>query len=96
MRFFKSLAAKDGTPLVWRDPSNGGYGFRDSFNFRTGWVAPDCVAIDQGPLVLAIENARSGLIWKLFHAHPAVSGAMERLGLERRGEKEPHPRSTRP
>lgn len=68
---------------VWKDPTKaGGYGFQDSFNPGTGWVAPDCVAIDQGPLVLAIENARTGNVWKWFHAHKWVKEGAERLGWD--------------
>jgi len=87
MRFYASLKRADGTPLVWRDPATGGRGFLDSFNLGNGstaaWAAADDVAIDQGPLILAIENARTGLIWKLFHTHPTVRAGMERLGLNR-------------
>jgi hypothetical protein len=81
LRYYRELQDADGNPLLWRDPEAGGYGFADSFNLGTGWVASDHVAIDQGPLLLAIENARTGLIWRLFHAHPAVRSGMDRLGL---------------
>ncbi len=68
---------------VWNDPSKtGGFGFQDSFHPGTGWVAPDCVAIDQGPLVLAIENARTGKVWKWFHAHKWVKDGATRLGWD--------------
>ncbi len=83
MRFAREQKVPDGSPMVWRDPANpapGNYGFRDSYNLGTGWVAPDYVAIDQGPLILAIENARTGLIWRTFHSHPLVRQAGERLG----------------
>ena len=85
---YRSLEAADGSPLLWREPADGGFGFQDSYRITDGepWVAPDCVAIDQGPLILAIENARTGLIWRLFHAHPAVRAGTERLGL-RAGSK---------
>lgn len=66
---------------LWSDPAAGGYGFRDAFHLGTGWIAPDYVAIDQGPLILAIENARTGLVWRLFHEHPVVKAGMERLKL---------------
>lgn len=85
LRYYRSLKTGTGEPLVWREPGadwSGGYGFQDSFNLGSGWVAPDCVAIDQGPLVLSIENARTGLVWKLFHAQPAVREGFARLGLK--------------
>lgn len=81
MRYYKELKNPDGTPRMWSDPASGGYGFRDSINRRKNWVAEDYVAIDQGPLILAIENARTGLLWRLFHEHPFVRAGVERLKL---------------
>ncbi len=81
LRYYRSLARKNGSPLVWSDPAKGGYGFFDAFNLGTGWVSSDCIAIDQGPLLLAIENARTGLLWRIFHAHPWVRDGMDRLRL---------------
>ena len=40
-----------------------------------------CVAIDQGPLILCLENARTGLVWRLFQSHPFVKAGLERLRL---------------
>lgn len=80
MRRFKELRKADGTPLAWNDPTESGFGFPDAFNVREEWTAPDCLAIDQGPLILAIENARTGLIWSLFGSHPYVKLGSERLG----------------
>ncbi len=85
LRHYRQVRIGSGKVSVWRDPGPAGetgeYGFRDSFNMAAGWVAPDCVAIDQGPLVLAIENARTGRVWKLFHQNKRVGDAMRRIGL---------------
>ena len=81
MRHYAAATDAQGRPLVWRDPASGGCGFQDAFNLGTLWSAPDCVAIDQGPLILAIENARTGLVWKLFSRHPFVADGYKRLGL---------------
>lgn len=80
LKYYRSLTSAAGGPLVWRDPGTGGYGFQDSFNLGTGWVAPDCVAIDQGPLILSIENARTGKVWGWFGGHPSVQAGKRRLG----------------
>lgn len=80
LRHYRGLTAANGQPLVWDDD----YGFEDAYNLHVSggpWVARDRLAIDQGPLLLAIENARTGLLWKTFHKHPYVKAAMERLGL---------------
>jgi len=87
LRHYRSLQTADGRDLVWTDPTDGGFGFRDSYRLNAPgekpWVARDFVAIDQGPMLLGIENARTGLIWRLFAAHPAVRDGLGRLGLER-------------
>lgn len=93
LRWIAGLKREDGTPLVWRDPrrpkaEGGGYGFLDAFNLRgpggKPWAAEEYLAIDQGPLLLAIENARTGRVWTWFHQHRFVRAGMERLKLERR------------
>ncbi len=83
LRNYRSLKTPGGEPLVWDDA----FGFRDSFNLHVDdepFVAADRLAIDQGPLLIAIENARTGLIWDTFHAHPYIKAAMQRLGLSRK------------
>jgi hypothetical protein len=65
------------------------YGFRCSFNrtFRvddspTGWwVTPYQFGIDQGPVVLMIENYRTGLIWDLMRRCPYVVAGLRRAGF---------------
>lgn len=59
----------------------GPYGFRDAFNASQGWVAESNLAIDQGPIVVMIENHRSGLLWDLFMSCPEVRVGLERLGF---------------
>ncbi|HZS85482.1 MAG TPA: glucoamylase family protein [Stellaceae bacterium] len=59
----------------------GRYGFADAFNASRGWVAPSNLAIDQGPIVVMIENHRSGLLWKLFMSCPEVQAGLGRLGF---------------
>lgn len=81
IRAFRELKDKSGKSLIWRDPREGGYGFVDSFNLDQGFVCHDYVGIDQGPILLGIENARTGLIWKLFMRHEAVQRSLKRLRL---------------
>lgn len=61
---------------LWRD-----YGFTDSFNVSAHWVAAGHLAIDQGPIVVMIENYRSGLLWRLFMSCPEVRRGLDRLGF---------------
>ncbi len=84
LRRAMALRGSDGALLAWSDPAEGGRGLSNAVNLGGAepWAAPDRLAIDDGSLLLAIENARTGLVWRLFHRHPAVRGGMERLGLE--------------
>jgi len=59
----------------------GPYGFYDAFNVSTGWIANSTLAIDQGPIVVMIENYRSGLLWNLFMSAPEVQGAKTTLNF---------------
>ncbi|WP_290872257.1 glucoamylase family protein [Gracilimonas sp.] len=57
----------------------GEYGFHDAFNPTEGWWADSYLAIDQGPIIIMIENYRSGLLWDLFMTAPEVQNALSQL-----------------
>jgi hypothetical protein len=74
----------------------GQYGFKDAFNLTldrpglatrgttvpgVGWFDVDYLGIDQGPILLMIENYRSGLIWRLMRANPHVVRGLCRAGF---------------
>ena len=59
----------------------GRYGFVDAFCERQGWYADTFLAIDQGPIVVMMENYRSGLLWKLFMSVPEVQAGLRKLGF---------------
>lgn len=82
LRAFRELKRPDGKPLVWWDPADGGYGLVDCFNLDQQFASDDYVGIDHGPMLLAIENVRTGLIWKLFMQHDVARRAVTRLGLK--------------
>lgn len=84
LREYKSLTGPDGKPLAWRDPDQGGYAFVDSFQLSPAYGHDDNLGIDEGPMLLAIENVRSGLIWRLFMQHDVARRAVERLHLKPR------------
>jgi hypothetical protein len=60
----------------------GEYGFYDAFSLKNGWFANSTLAIDQGPIIIMIENYRTGLLWKLFTSCPEVKTGMLRLGFK--------------
>ncbi|SFE42639.1 glucoamylase family protein [Thermophagus xiamenensis] len=59
----------------------GEYGFYDAFNITEGWVADSYLAIDQGPIIVMIENYRSALIWELLMSCPEVQEGLTKLGF---------------
>jgi hypothetical protein len=61
---------------VWRPQ-----GFVDAFCLRRDWYADSHLAIDQAPIVIMIENFRTGLLWRLFMSAPEVLAGLRRLGF---------------
>lgn len=59
----------------------GDYGFYDAINLTEGWTATSTLAIDQGPIVVMIENYRTGLLWKLLMSAPEVQAGLTKLGF---------------
>jgi hypothetical protein len=59
----------------------GQYGFKDAFSLQNLWFADSYLAIDQGPIIVMIENYRSGLLWNLFTSCPEVKMGMLALGF---------------
>ena len=57
------------------------YGFVDAFNETENWYATSHLAIDQGPIIVMIENYRSGLLWKLFMKIPEVQNGLKKIGF---------------
>lgn len=58
------------------------YGFIDGFSESQNWFAKSHLAIDQGPIVVMIENYRTGLLWNLFMKIPAVQNGLNKLGFK--------------
>jgi hypothetical protein len=58
------------------------YGFRDAFSPTSEWWAGSFLAIDQGPIIVMIENYRTQLIWDLFMSAPEVRSGLTRLGFQ--------------
>ncbi len=59
----------------------GRYGFVDAFCEARNWYADSFLAIDQGPIVIMIENHRTGLLWNLLMSVPEVREGLRRLGF---------------
>lgn len=68
---------RDLGPKIW-----GTYGFHDGFNPTQNWFDEDYMSLDQAPIVVMIENHRSGLLWKMFMANPEIAPALAAIGFK--------------
>ena len=88
----ESLTALEHMWNIYGSDLVGEYGFRDAFNptYRKGpgnehgWFDSDYLGIDQGPILLSLENHESGLIWHLMMQNPYVRRGLERAGFRDR------------
>jgi hypothetical protein len=55
------------------------YGPRDGYNPSLHWVSPIYMGLNQAPIVVMIENYRSGLPWKLFMANREIQDMLRKL-----------------
>jgi len=70
----KSINSKYGKTL-W-----GKYGYYDAFNPTAKWVDDDYLGIDEGPMLMMIENFRTGLVWNYVMKDPIIQKGLTRLG----------------
>lgn len=66
----------------WRTTLWGPYGFTDAFNPTFGWVGPDVLGIDQGPIVLMIENYRNEGVWQRMSRDEDLARGLALAGFE--------------
>ncbi len=69
----------------------GPYGWKDGINLSLGWVANDVIGIDQGPILLMIENHRTGRVWNRFMSHPDIQRGLAQAGFVPWVESAPPP-----
>jgi hypothetical protein len=67
--FYRDLGAQ-----LW-----GIYGPRDAFNPTKNWVSPIYMGLNQAPIVVMIENYRTGLVWKNFMSNPEIGEMLKKL-----------------
>jgi hypothetical protein len=65
-----------------KDSIYGFYGFYDAFSEHHNWYPKKYLAIDQGPIVVMMENYRTGLLWKLFMSCSEIQNGLTKLGFE--------------
>ncbi len=60
----------------------GKYGYYDSFNLTAKWIDDDFLGIDEGPMLMMIENFRTGLVWNYVMKDPIIQKGLNRLGYQ--------------
>jgi hypothetical protein len=67
----------------------GEYGFKDAFNLTyitedtpNGWFDIDYLGIDQGPILLMIENHKTGILWNVMKKNPYILAGLKKAGFE--------------
>ena len=66
------------------------YGFKCSFNptfvsdkeGSPGWISKGYYGLDQGPVVVMIENYRTGFLWELMKKCPYITDGLRRAGFK--------------
>lgn len=72
-----ALAMRRDHPKAW-----GKYGFPNGYCPQQNWTGPDVLGIDLGMMMCAIENARTGLVWKVSRANPIVDKGFRLAGVK--------------
>ena len=65
----------------------GVYGPLDAYNLDVNWWSPIYMGLNQAPIVVMVENYRSGLIWKLFMSNKEMEPMLHKVeGIRVRSE----------
>lgn len=65
------------------------YGFKDAFNLTfqademsdPGWFDKDYIGIDQGPIIIQLENYQTGLIWEVMKKNKYIITGLKKAGF---------------
>ena len=63
-------------PQLWMQ-----YGFRDAFHLKVNWWDSDVIGIDQGPIIIMIENYRNQAVWNRFMRNSDVQRGLQQAGF---------------
>lgn len=73
-----ALAMRRDHPEAW-----GKYGFPNGYCPQRNWTGPDVIGIDLGMMMCAVENSRTGFVWKLSRSNPVVAKGFDLAGLKK-------------
>ena len=57
----------------------GIYGPIDAYNLDQDWWSPIYTGLNQAPITVMVENYRTGLVWKMFHANPEIQAMLKKI-----------------
>ncbi len=72
----ENLYTKYGAKGLW-----GKYGFKDAFNLTVDWFDKDYLGLDEGPILIMIENYRTGFVWKYAMRDSIIQKGLKVLGF---------------
>jgi len=84
-----SMAALKHYYRDYGDTMWGVYGLRDAINPSANWVSPIYMGLNQAPIVVMIENYRTGLVWKNFMSNPEINAMLQRLDAATAAQSHP-------
>lgn len=79
IKTLKNMYSKYKDKGIW-----GKYGFVDAFNLTVNWFDKDFLGIDQGPIVLMIENFRNDFVWKYIMKDKLIKKGLKKTGFVKR------------
>jgi hypothetical protein len=59
----------------------GQYGLKDAFNITQNWFDTDYIGIDEGPIIIMIENYRTQAVWNRFVQNSIIQTGLARAGF---------------
>ena len=59
----------------------GDNGFVTGFNLSKKWYSTEYISVDEGPVIVMVENYRSKLLWNLFMNIPEIKDGLKRIGF---------------
>jgi hypothetical protein len=80
IQHFDELDLKADNPYGYKATFNRT--FPDASRHKLGWMSPYHYGINQGPIVLAIENHRSSFVWDLMCGCPCLAKGLRRAGFD--------------
>ena len=92
MRFARNLWNNYRSFHAPANPLYGVYGFKDGFSLGSNWVGTDYLGIDQGPVLMMIENHRTSAVWNRMMTNPDIVSGLANAGFQSYvlGVGEPH------